>query len=91
MICNDEHPGRIVHSNSIGSPIDSQQFFGRRASPGTVRNLSRHVFLLLSTGSLDHETMLISSMREMHCQSYSHSEFLQIAPISIFCVILNKL
>ena len=55
----------------------------RSSSPGIVRNLSKHVLLLMSTGSHDHETRLISSMREMHFQSYAHSEFLQNAPISI--------
>ena len=63
--------------------IDSQQFFVRKGHshlviaylpsfilPGTERNLSEHVLLLVSTGSLDRETIRISSMREMYYQSY---------------------
>ena len=53
-------------------------------SPDTVRNRSRQVLLPLSTGSLDHETILISSRMERCCESYSHSESLQNARISIF-------
>ena len=50
--------------------------------PSIDQNLSNHVLLLLSTGSLDRGTILISSMREMHSQSCSNINF---------CVILNKL
>ena len=53
------------------------------STPDTVRSLSTHVLLLWSTESLDHETMSISSMKEMYFQSYSHSESLQNVPISV--------
>ena len=59
--------------------------------PHMELDLSRHVFLLLSTWSLDHETILISSMREMSSQAVSHSEFLRNVPILDFWVMLNKL
>ena len=51
--------------------------------PDRVRSLNKHVLLLLSNGSLHHETMSISSMKERYCQSYSHSESLQNVPIQI--------
>ena len=50
--------------------------------PHIERNLSGHALLLLPTWLLDHETIPISSMREMTFQAVSHSEFLQNVPIS---------
>ena len=84
-ICNDANPGKIFESDSIGllfPPIFKLHLcfhsFHQR-----VRNRSGHVLLPLSTEPLDHETILISSMREIHSESYSHSLSLQNAPISI--------
>ena len=54
----------------------------RSFSPDTIRNRNRQVLLHLSTGSLDHETLLISSKMERCCESYSHSESLQNVPMS---------
>ena len=54
------------------------------SSPDTVRNLRNRVLLLLATGSLDLETMSISSMREMNFQAVSLWDFLQNVPISTY-------
>ena len=48
------------------------------------RNQHRHILLPSPTSSLDHEITLISPIREMHFQSYSHSESFQKVPLPIF-------
>ena len=54
--------------------------------PDTVRNLSRHVLLPLSTGSLHHETTTISSMIEMYFQYRNHSQNLfRMFPDQFLC------
>ena len=50
----------------------------------TELNQHRHTLLLSPISSLDHEITLILPIREMHFQSYSHSESFQKVPLPIF-------
>ena len=92
-ICNFEKSWENTTLEINCFSIDSQQFFVRKETfwtlPLDLPIFQLHLrFLSFSPDTLlnrlDHETILILSMEEMHCQSYSHSESLQNAPISIF-------